>query len=404
MGSSSAPYRVLHSSSTATREISHIVADGEQVSHAIQHVRPSPTVYRGPPTGRKLACARRRDLSHPNLARYGHEASVTLLRRRLHDRDPRTPSRASRERREALGLAGPEAAAPAARSRRPPPPPSRPEPSRPPPRPAARGARRSPGRSAAARSPIRRTSPPPSRARRSRSGRCRPWSPCRLGRPLRHTLEPPTGDRRSADRRAGRSTRRNCAGCHGASGGGGVGPALDRRRRARRPSRTGDDQRRCGCATERRRPTPTAPTAIPTGRRPAQVDDCRGVMPAFADLTDEELLAVVRYEREVLERRRAGGRTRISPTRAEGGDRPGRGPGRGRRPRRGRRVRRRRGQRAAAAAEGVTDDGGRARTTSSSSAAGRRGRRRRTGWPTPATTSSSSSARPSPARRPAATA
>ena len=68
---------------------------------------------------------------------------------------------------------------------------------------------------------------------------------------------------------------RNCASCHGRDGGGGVGPKLANGRVAERY------------------PDPSDHRAI--------VVNGRGVMPPWGDmLSDQEIDAVVRYEREVL--------------------------------------------------------------------------------------------------------
>ena len=50
------------------------------------------------------------------------------------------------------------------------------------------------------------------------------------------TLEPPTGEASGAARASARRSTARCASCHGADGGGGVGPALDGRRARRSPT------------------------------------------------------------------------------------------------------------------------------------------------------------------------
>jgi mono/diheme cytochrome c family protein len=90
-----------------------------------------------------------------------------------------------------------------------------------------------------------------------------------------------------------------CAVCHGASGGGGVGPALsDGDTVATFPEwRDHALWVREGAASA----NPDGTYGDPDregGQR--SIDDLSGVMPAFPDLSDADLLAVVRYEREGL--------------------------------------------------------------------------------------------------------
>ncbi|MGH9117425.1 MAG: c-type cytochrome, partial [Acidimicrobiales bacterium] len=112
------------------------------------------------------------------------------------------------------------------------------------------------------------------------------------------TLEPPTdpNDPLTLGREIYSS---QCAVCHGTGGGGGVGPAFtDGDAAATFP----------GWRDHAIWVREGAPSANPDGsygdpERPGgqrTIDDLSGIMPAFPALTDEELLAVVRYEREGL--------------------------------------------------------------------------------------------------------
>jgi mono/diheme cytochrome c family protein len=205
--------------------------------------------------------------------------------------------RRSRERREALGLAKPgeaappapaseagavepAAAVPAAPETAPAPAPAAPPPPPPPPKPD-----------------------PPYVQAAKRRRRIPIWAmPVLVALPVwgfiyATTLETPTNPNDPLT--VGQEVYGQCAPCHGATGGGGVGPALtdgdtvltfpDFRDHliwvrdgtaAARPDRTyGDPNREGGAHT---------------------LDDFSGTMPAFGSLSEEDLIAVVRYEREVL--------------------------------------------------------------------------------------------------------
>jgi mono/diheme cytochrome c family protein len=205
----------------------------------------------------------------------------------------------SRERREALGLAGPEPAAPVPATS------AAAEPA------GAVEAPAAPAAAPAARAPAPAPAPPPppkpdppyvAAARRRK--RIPMWAmPVLAALPVwgfiyATTLEPPTAadDPLAVGREIYTS---QCAVCHGTSGGGGVGFAL-----------TGGDvlatfpEWRDHAVWVRE----GAASANPDGTYgnpdreggPRTIEELSGVMPAFPDLTDEELLAVVRYEREGL--------------------------------------------------------------------------------------------------------
>jgi mono/diheme cytochrome c family protein len=212
--------------------------------------------------------------------------------------------RRSRERREALGLAKPgEAAAPA--------PAAASESTAVEPAAAAEAAEAPAARAPVvpARAPAPAPPPPPKPdppyvAAAKRRRRIPIWAmPVLAGLPIwglvyATTLEPPTEP--NDPLAVGEEIYTGqCATCHGATGGGGVGPALtdgdtlltfpdfrdhvvwvrDGTAAANPDGTYGDPEREGGART---------------------LEDLPGTMPAFGDLSDEELLAVVRYEREQL--------------------------------------------------------------------------------------------------------
>jgi mono/diheme cytochrome c family protein len=90
-----------------------------------------------------------------------------------------------------------------------------------------------------------------------------------------------------------------CATCHGARGGGGVGPALHEGELALTFPDFRDHIVWVRDGTAAANPDGTYGDPQREGG-PRTLKDFAGTMPAFADLSEEELLAVVRYEREVL--------------------------------------------------------------------------------------------------------
>jgi mono/diheme cytochrome c family protein len=210
--------------------------------------------------------------------------------------------RRSRERREALGLTKPgDAATPAPA--------------------AAESTAVEPAAAAAAEAPAARVPavparapapapPPPPRpepphvaaARRRR--RIPMWAmPVLAGLPIwgfiyATTLEPPTTP--DDPLAVGREIYTGqCATCHGATGGGGVGPALTEGDTLLTFPDFRDHLVWVREGTEAANPDGTYGDPQREGG-PRTLEDLPGTMPAFGDLTDEELLAVVRYEREQL--------------------------------------------------------------------------------------------------------
>jgi mono/diheme cytochrome c family protein len=208
--------------------------------------------------------------------------------------------RRSRERREALGLAKPGEAAPPAPAA---------EASAVEPAEAASPAAAAPAVPAPAPAPAPAPPPPPKPdppyiAAAKRRRRIPVWAlPVLVALPVwgfvyATTLETPTSPNDPLT--VGREVYGQCASCHGASGGGGVGPALtegdtlltfpdfrdhliwvrDGTEAANPDGTYGDPDREGGART---------------------LDDFSGTMPAFGgSLSEEELIAVVRFEREVL--------------------------------------------------------------------------------------------------------
>jgi mono/diheme cytochrome c family protein len=204
----------------------------------------------------------------------------------------------SRERREALGLAGPEPAAPVPATSAAAEPAGAVEAAPAPAAPAARAPAPAPA------PPPPPKPDPPYVAAAKRRKKIPIWAmPVLVALPIwgfiyATTLEPPTlaDDPLTVGREIYSG---QCAVCHGASGGGGVGFALA----------DGDvletfPEWRDHAVWVRE----GAASANPDGTYgnpdreggPRTVDELSGVMPAFPDLTDDELLAVVRYEREGL--------------------------------------------------------------------------------------------------------
>jgi mono/diheme cytochrome c family protein len=210
----------------------------------------------------------------------------------------------SRERREALGLATPEsAAAPVPATSAAAEPAGAVEPVAAP-APTAAPAPAAPAARVPAPAPPPPKPDPPYVAAARRRKRIPIWAmPVLVALPIwgfmyATTLEPPTeaDDPLTVGREIYSS---QCAVCHGASGGGGVGFAL-----------TGGDVLatfpewrdhanwiREGAASAN--PDGTYGNPDREGG-PRNVEELSGVMPAFPDLSDEELLAVTRYEREGL--------------------------------------------------------------------------------------------------------
>ncbi len=105
----------------------------------------------------------------------------------------------------------------------------------------------------------------------------------------------------------------SCASCHGNDGGGGTGRAAEWRRGAADLPGSGRAHRLGGQRLARRRHALRQPRA--TGGQHISSETSGGAMPAFGDsLTEEEILAVVRYEREIL-----GGETESALAAGEGG-------------------------------------------------------------------------------------
>jgi mono/diheme cytochrome c family protein len=205
----------------------------------------------------------------------------------------------SRERREALGLSTGDAAAAADAS-----PSAAVEPAAAAAAPAARPAAPAPAPTPAPPPPPK---PDPPYVVAAKNRKRIPWwaMPVLAGLPVwaavyAFTLEPPDageGDPHAQGEQL--YTENGCSGCHGAGGGGGVGPGFtngdvvatfpdfvahvawvrDGAESANPDGTYGDPSRPGG---------------------PRNVNDFEGVMPAFPDLTDEELALIVRYEREAL--------------------------------------------------------------------------------------------------------
>lgn len=106
------------------------------------------------------------------------------------------------------------------------------------------------------------------------------------------TLEPPTQGL-SAALTEGQHLYSQCSGCHGATGGGGVGPAFADGAVIETFSNFEDHVEWVHLGTQGWPESTYGDTQKPVGGG--------GTMPGFAgDLTDEEILLVVRYEREVI--------------------------------------------------------------------------------------------------------
>ncbi|MGH9245025.1 MAG: c-type cytochrome, partial [Acidimicrobiales bacterium] len=114
-----------------------------------------------------------------------------------------------------------------------------------------------------------------------------------------NTLEPPTDT--EGPLAVGRAIYTgNCAVCHGATGGGGAGPALtDGDTVLTFPDFRDHAAWVVNGAAQGANPDGSYGDPDREGG-PRTVAEFSGIMPAFGDLTPEELLAVVRYEREVL--------------------------------------------------------------------------------------------------------
>jgi mono/diheme cytochrome c family protein len=206
----------------------------------------------------------------------------------------------SRERREALGLSTGETPATGAPA---------PETSAAV-EPAGAAASPAPARPAApapAPAPPPPPKPDPPYVAAARSRKRIPWwaMPVVAGLPVwaaiyAFTLEPPSaGEGDPLAQGEELYTTNGCGGCHGASGGGGVGPGFTNGDIvATFPEFRGHVAWVLGGA-ESAGPDGSYGDPARAGG-PRNINDFDGVMPAFPDLTDDEVALIVRYEREVL--------------------------------------------------------------------------------------------------------